>query len=190
LQGIVMAEDELSLACQKVGRFFYKFALLEQEINERIVDMLKLKGLAADVITHDIDFFKKLNLLKIVAVEQTPPEEKKRVENIFNAITIHNDIRQVMAHSRFEPRENGSVQFRRTVAKGGKVTVQDKDHLWDVGKFTKEFEKLEELRAKLNALKHKLTPTGLAGAGISFAAGSFNLSPSSGSLGFGGLRGK
>jgi hypothetical protein len=151
-----MAEDEFSLACQKVGLFFHKFAFLEQEINERIVDMLKLKGDAADVVSHGLDFFKKFNLLKTVAVGQTPSEEKERVEGIFSDIAKQNDSRQVMAHSRFEPGIKGSVQFRRTVAKDGKVKVQDKDHLWTVERFAGEFEKLDELRAKLNELKPRL----------------------------------
>ena len=47
--------DEVSLACQKVGRFLYDFARLEQEINERIVDILQPQGSAADVISHSLD---------------------------------------------------------------------------------------------------------------------------------------
>ena len=151
-----MAEDELSLACQKVGLFFHKFALLEQEINERIVDMLELKGDAADVVTHSLDFFKKLNTLWIVAIGRTPSEKKKRVERIFKAIAKRNDNRQIMAHCRFEP-VNGSVQFRRTVAKDGKVRVQDKDHLWSSEKFEKAFLELDDLRTKLGELKPQLT---------------------------------
>jgi hypothetical protein len=41
--------EQLFLACQKVGLFLHKFALLEQEVNERIADLLKLQGEAADV---------------------------------------------------------------------------------------------------------------------------------------------
>jgi hypothetical protein len=161
-------EDELSLACQKVGLFLHKFALLEQEINERIVDMLELKGLAADVIAHSVDFFKKLNLLHTVAVGQTPPKEKQRVKKIFDDIAKqNNDNRVVVAHSRFEPALKGSVQFRRTVARDGKVEVQDQKNLWTVAKFTEEFKKLDELRTKLNELKPRLT---WVGASMSFAA--------------------
>jgi hypothetical protein len=172
-----MAEDELSSACQKVGLFLHKFALLEQEINERIGDMLGLKGDAADVIAHSIDFMRKWNLLKTVALGQTPSKRKKRVAKIFSAIAIHNDNRVVMAHSRFEPGIKGSVQFRRTVAKGGKVEVQDQKHLWTVDRFTGECEKLDKLRAKLNKLKPELTVkydrngrSELLGAAMRFAA--------------------
>ena len=148
------------MACQKVGLFFHKFALLEQEINERIVDMLELKGDAADVVAHSLDFFKKLNILWIVAIELTPSEKKERVEEIFKAIAKQNDNRQIMAHCRFEP-VNGSVQFRRTVARDGKVKVQDKDHLWSSEKFEKAFLELDDLRTKLGELKPQLGPSAL-----------------------------
>jgi hypothetical protein len=44
--------DDLSKACEKVGRFLHDFALVEQEINERIADILNLKGDAADVVVN------------------------------------------------------------------------------------------------------------------------------------------
>jgi hypothetical protein len=43
-----MCNDAVSSAFQKVGRFFYDFALMEQDINERIIDKQQLKGGAAD----------------------------------------------------------------------------------------------------------------------------------------------
>jgi hypothetical protein len=79
--------DELSLACQKVGRFLHQFALVEQEINERIVDMLGLKGAAAQVVAHDLDFFKKVNILRIIAIETAPAADKRFIKGLFKAIT-------------------------------------------------------------------------------------------------------
>ncbi|ULK98491.1 hypothetical protein [Bradyrhizobium sp. I71] len=58
---------DLDVACAKVGRYLYEFALLEREINASIVQILDLKSDAADVVSHSLDFFKKVNLLKIVA---------------------------------------------------------------------------------------------------------------------------
>ena len=133
---------ELSLACQKVGLFLHKFALLEGEINERLSDMLKLKGDAADAIAT-IDFMKKWSLLKTVALGQTPQKRMKRVERIFNAIATRNDNRVVVAHGRFDPLTKGSVQF--------------KNQLWNADKFTGEFRELDRLRAKLKELKAELT---------------------------------
>ena len=125
-------------------------------MNERIVDILQLKDDAADVVAHSLDFFKKFNLLKTVAIGQTPPDEKKRVEDIFSGIAKQNDSRTMVAHCRFEPAAKGSVQFRRTVARDGKVKIDDP--LWTPEKFAEEFEKLDDLRAKLaGELKPTLT---------------------------------
>ena len=120
--------DDLSLACQKVGLFLHKFALLEHEMNERIVDILQLKDQAAGVVAHGLDFFKKFNLLKTVAIGQRrPPDEKKHVGKIFSGIARSKTIAPDCDGSSclFEPAINGSVQFRYTLAKDGKVDIKD-----------------------------------------------------------------
>jgi hypothetical protein len=55
-----------------------------------------------------------------------------------------------MAHCRFEPAANDSVQFRRTVVK---AEIKIDDPLWSPQKFEIEFKKLDDLRAKLIGLK-------------------------------------
>jgi hypothetical protein len=127
-----------------------KFAILEQEINERIFDLLKLEGAAADVVAHSVDFFKKWSLLRFVAIEKTPPRGRERVRNIFSGIEEQNRNRILMAHCRFEPAANDSVQFRRTVVK---AEIKIDDPLWSPQKFEIEFKKLDDLRAKLIGLK-------------------------------------
>ena len=62
-------EDDLLKACAKVGRFLHDFALVEQEFNDGIVQILDLKGAAADVIANSLDFLRKHNLLRTVALE-------------------------------------------------------------------------------------------------------------------------
>jgi hypothetical protein len=140
--------EQLLLACQKVGLFLHKFALLEHEMNERIVEILKLNDDAADVVARDLDFIKKWKLLETVVVGGQPAGKKKHVKTILNAISDQNNHRKVAAHCRFEPAANGSVQFRRTRA----------EHpLWTETDFAERFKKLDELRAALNALKPQLT---------------------------------
>jgi hypothetical protein len=101
-----------------------------------------------------LDFFKKYNLLRTVAVEHAPAAEKKGIETVFKGITKQNDHRILMAHCRFEAARKEGVQFRRTVAKDGKV--KNDDQLWPKEKFESECKKLEDLRAKLNGLKPTL----------------------------------
>ncbi|MFX6218492.1 hypothetical protein ABTF55_22085, partial [Acinetobacter baumannii] len=77
----------------KVGRYLYEFALLEREINASIVQILDLKSDAADVVSHSLDFFKKVNLLKIVANETAPKEDVNALQSLFNDIAKLNEGR-------------------------------------------------------------------------------------------------
>jgi len=148
------AEDDLSRACAQVGRFLHEFALVEQEINNGIVQILDLKGDAAHVIAHDIEFFRKLNLLKIVALETAPETEKESIGKLFSAVAKQNDHRNLMAHSRFEPAADEGVQFWRTVAKG---IVKKVDPLWTKQDFEDSYKRLRNIREKLTELRPTLT---------------------------------
>jgi hypothetical protein len=149
-----LVADDLSLACQRVGRFLHGFALLEHELNARIIEMLRLQGEGADVLAHGLDFAKKLNLLRTIAVVTAPSNDKKRVETLFSAIFEMNNDRILMAHCPFEPAGADAVQFRRTVAKDGKVNV--KDPLWPSTKFDSAYANLENHRQALGELKPRL----------------------------------
>jgi hypothetical protein len=148
--------EQLLLACQKVGLFLHKFALLEQEINERIVDLLKLEGVAAVVLLDSryLSFKNKLEILTLVASEKAPEAEKTDVAEIFHAIDAQNTNRNLMAHCRFEASANESVQFKRPI----KVKKQ-KDPLWLKEQFADETKKLEELRESLKKLRPQLIIT-------------------------------
>jgi hypothetical protein len=144
-------EDNLSRACAKVGRFLHEFALVEQEINNSIANILDLKGGAVDVVAHSVDFARKANLLRTVALETV---HKGYVEKLFRAIFKHNDDRVLMAHSVFEPTANEGVQFKRTVARDGKITKQDP--LWTKQKFDDSYKGLRDAQEKLMELGQTL----------------------------------
>ncbi len=135
-------EDDLSKACAKVGRFLHDFALVEQEINGGIVQILDLKGTAADVIANSLDFIRKVNLFRTVALETAPEPEKEGVGKLFSAIAAQNDDRILMAHSTFELAADDGVQFRRTVAKDGKIKKEDP--LWTKQKFEQSYNRLHD----------------------------------------------
>ncbi len=135
-------EDDLSKACAKVGRFLHDFALVEQEINGGIVQILDLKGTAADVIANSLDFIRKVNLFRTVALETAPEPEKEGVGKLFSAIAAQNDDRILMAHSTFELAADDGVQFRRTVAKDGKIKKEDLR--WTKQKFEQSYNRLHD----------------------------------------------
>jgi hypothetical protein len=150
---LTVAEDDLSKACAKVGRFLHEFALVEQEINNGIVQILDLRGNAADVIAHDIDFIRKVNLLKIVALENVPETKKQSIGKLFSDVAEKNNDRILMAHSRFEPAAAEGVQFWRTVAKG---IVKKLDPLWTKQDFENSYKRLHNIREKLTELSPML----------------------------------
>ncbi|MGE0061430.1 MAG: hypothetical protein AB7T86_05055 [Xanthobacteraceae bacterium] len=152
-----MSEDELSQACSKVGRFLYEFALVEDGINGCITDILQLKGDAADVVAHSVDFFRKANLLRTVAMNTGPAADRTKITKLFSAIAEQNNNRVMLAHSVFEPAEGGGVQFRRTVAKDGAVKKQDP--LWTHKDFAASYNRLQEICEQLKELRPTLVYT-------------------------------
>ena len=96
-----MCSDALSMACEKVGRFLHDFALLEREINNGIIAILELEGGAAEVLSQKLDFAKKVTLLKTIAMETAPPEEKQDIDTTFKAVWKQNENRLLMAHCSF-----------------------------------------------------------------------------------------
>jgi hypothetical protein len=151
----IVPEDDLSKACAKVGRFLHEFALVEQEINNGIVQILNLKGDAADVVANSIDFFRKANLLRTVALETAPEEERGGIGKLFSAIAEQNNDRILMAHGMFEPAADEGVQFRYTAAKDGKV--KKSDPLWTKQNFEDSYKRLHDIREKLTELSPTLT---------------------------------
>jgi hypothetical protein len=65
--------------------------------------------------------------------------------------------RQVVVHSSFEPATGGGVQFKRTVAKDGRVRVDDQ--VWDDEKFSKRCSDMSRLEANLDKLIQLIKPT-------------------------------
>ncbi|MGY4299936.1 hypothetical protein ACVWXN_008031 [Bradyrhizobium sp. i1.4.4] len=130
---------------------------MEREINTSIVQMLDLKSDAADVVAHSLDFFKKVNLLKIVANETAPKEDQDELQDLFNAIAKLNEGRVLMAHGALEPAQNDGVQFRVTSARGGAVKVREP--LWDKKQFEDVYAKLQSTRESVKKVRPSLTVT-------------------------------
>ena len=146
---MTVTEEELSKACAKVGHFLHEFALVEQEINQCIVQILDLKGDAADWVVRKITFGNKSILLKIAALETAPPEERETMNELFTNVSKQNKNRNVMAHRIFEPADNDGVQFWPTVA--------NDDSLWTKQRFEDSYQDLHAIRENLKQLRPKLT---------------------------------
>jgi hypothetical protein len=148
--------DLLERACALVGRFQYHFGRVEQKINEAVIKLLDLDEKAGQIVTGSVDFAKKVNLVRTSASQQLSDAKNKQfAEDTCNAVFDINTTRQNVIHAAFEP-VGDSVQFRRTVAKDGRVRVLD--DLWDANAFDAQWKKMKALEDALNSLILKIKP--------------------------------
>lgn len=129
---------------------------MEEQLNVAIAALFKLGEPAAEILTANLDFVRKVHIVQSAVNEQNAsPDQawlRKEIKDTFGTILGVNTERQVVAHSAFEPGGGGGVQFRRTVAKG---QINRQDPFWDEAKFAREFETMKRLEASLaNVLRH------------------------------------
>jgi hypothetical protein len=148
--------DPIARTCELVGQFAYHFSRLEEQLNSAIIHLFKLDQDTADIITSNIDFARKLNIVHSAVNEQnaSPEQEwlRKSIKEAFGALHAVNMERQIVAHSTFAPDEKDGVQFKRTVARG---QLNRLDPYWSEEKFQKECERMQKLERELeNVLRH------------------------------------
>jgi hypothetical protein len=155
----IAVDDPLGPACELVGRFLYHFAGVEQRLDAAIAKLFELTDDAADILTANIDFSRKINLIEtIVRVQALDKTVKWQSDatDLTNAIKgINSPHRQIAAHSSFEPAENGSVRFKRTKAKG---KLQREEPVWTKAMFNGHFSEMDKCAAKLDKLIADLRP--------------------------------
>jgi hypothetical protein len=151
--------DPIARACELVGRFAYHFSRLEEQLNSAIIRLFKLDETTADIITANIDFARKLNIVQSAVNEQNARADqatlKKLIEDTFAGIFAVNMERQIVAHSAFEPHTMGGVQFKRTVARGH---LNRMDPHWSEDKFKSEFDKMQRLERNLEDILRQIKP--------------------------------
>jgi hypothetical protein len=149
--------DPLETVCSLVGRFQYHFGKVEQKIDHAVIKLLDLDEKAGPVVTGSVAFASKVNLVRTCAYQQAGNEQDKQFakqtcDDVFDV----NDVRQIVIHSSFEPVDDGSVQFRRTVAKDGRIRVDDQ--VWNNERFSKHYSKMTSLEADLDKLIELIKP--------------------------------
>jgi hypothetical protein len=155
----VVEDDPLGKACELVGRFLFHFAGVERRIDAAVAKLFELTDDAADTLTANIDFSRKVNLIKTMVDLQASdkaPAWRTNGSDLLKAIRGINDPhRQTIAHSSFEPAENNSVRFKRTLAKG---KLQRDEPVWTKAAFEKHFADMDKYAAQLDRLIADLKP--------------------------------
>src|SRR6478752_808724 len=70
----------LDRACLLVGRFLLHFSKIEAELNEAIRKLFELNPDSADTVCANIDFSKKINIVKSALIDQST--DGSQIENI------------------------------------------------------------------------------------------------------------
>src|SRR5262245_9469557 len=149
--------DLLETACSLVGRFQYHFGRVEQKIDQAVIKLLDLDDKAGPVVTGSVAFASKVNFVRTSAYQQAGnDDDKKFAEKTCNDVFEVNNVRQIVIHSSFEPADAGGVQFKRTVAKDGRIRVDDQ--VWNNEKFSKHYAKMTSLEADLDKLIALIKP--------------------------------
>ena len=149
--------NRLQQACLLVGRFQYHFARIEQKIDQGVIKVLDLDDKAGPIVTASVDFAKKLNLLWAVAYKQaTDDKGREFVDRTCKDVFAVNTDRQRVIHSSFEPAPTGGVEFKRTVASHGRVSVDDR--VWGDKEFDDQYTKMNTLADDLDKLIDVIKP--------------------------------
>jgi 3-methyladenine DNA glycosylase/8-oxoguanine DNA glycosylase len=148
--------DPLARACELVGRFVYYFSRVEQQLDAAITKLFKLDPAYAPIVTANLDFYKKLQVVQCAVDLQTKAGMQiTNAKRTLNRVAEVNNDRQVVAHSPFDAGDPDGVQFKRTVAKG---QLKIEACHWTEKEFEQRFKKLKRLEANLEQIIKKLEP--------------------------------
>lgn len=152
-------DDHLKLACERVGRFLFHYALAERSLDMALAKLFELNEDAADVITVNIPLTRKLDVLSSAVAIQAAEKSrgwKEQADELLKAFRNLNDpYRITIAHSSFDAAGADAVRFRRTTAR---KSLKREEPLWDAKKFEDLYSRLESCSSALEQLAADLKP--------------------------------
>jgi hypothetical protein len=152
------SDEAFQTACQQVGEFLYHFSLLEREIDDGIGKLMGIGAGAVDIVTANIDFARKVNVLRSAEVFTADMPDKTRskfLKDTFSAIMSLNEKRKIVAHCMFSPGKQSAVVFRRAVA-SSRLQVEDVE--WSDPQFRSVFAEADKATADMRRIIEELVP--------------------------------
>jgi hypothetical protein len=128
-----------------VGEFMWHFAMLEDDLNNLVEQMMGLETMNGAILINHLDIAKKVNLA-VCGMQLQPIDQKAAIKDL-NKIFGINEDRKIVAHCLFGPTTEGeAVDFHRT-------TTNKKLSLdlvtWTKDDFRAKFERMTEVRNRL-----------------------------------------
>lgn len=147
---------ELDRADLLVGRFFRFFGAIEAELNEAIRKLFELPPNSAGTVCANIDFFKKLNIVRSALTDQDADgKHKEKIKELFGRIAATNDNRLLAAHTHFEANGTDGVVFNRIIAKTG---LRRTPTTWTENDCSRMFAEMEAIRKELHVIAQSIAP--------------------------------
>ena len=137
-----------------VGRYFYHFSKMEQALDEGIGTLLRIERGAYAIVTTKVDFSVKIGILIAMEAHQAVLQTKHR-KKLFNQLKEAAELRNVIAHSRFDPAESGGVVFYR---KRVTTTLTSTEIRWNNEDIQRECKTLDLLAVTVKTLVETMTP--------------------------------
>jgi len=145
--------DPLAHACELVGRFFYHFSRMEEQLNAAIARLFKLEGRYAQTVTALMNINAKIDA---IAMALSQGKFSVNTEALIDDIRgMNHPVRTTVAHYVFEPEEDG-VRFTRVTATRGKFK-EEQPHL-SKADFEDHYKELERLTGELKQIVTELKP--------------------------------
>jgi hypothetical protein len=119
-----------------------------------ISKVLTLNEGSKDIVCANLDFWKKLNIIRSAVALQFEDKDKELVATLNKVMEINN-YRQTVIHSTFEAGPNDNVRFSRVIAKNS-LERQTQD--WDPARFHQRFETMGKIKDELERLVTDLKP--------------------------------
>ena len=139
-----------------VGRFFRLFGAIEAELNEAIRKLFELPANSAETVCANIDFFKKLNIVKSALNDQdVQGKHKEEIKSLFNRIAAMNNHRVTAAHANFDANGDDGVVFSRITATIG---LQRTSPTWTEKDCSEMFTEMEAIRKELHVIAQTIAP--------------------------------
>src|SRR5262249_18265323 len=126
------------------------FSRVEVQLDAAITKLFKLDPNVAPIVTSNIDFARKVQIVRSAVQyqnENAPNKISAVVE--FSEVYEMNTDRQIVAHNSFEPDGAEAVQFKRSIAH---KKLQQIDPRWSKDQFEQRYNKLQELEANLTKM--------------------------------------
>lgn len=123
-------------------------------MNRGVAKVLSLNDGAKDIVCANLDFMKKLNIIRSAVALQFEDKDKKLAATLSKVVEINN-YRQTVIHSTFEASSNEGVRFSRVIAK---TNLERQTEGWNETQFKQRFKTMGKLKDDLDRLVTNLEP--------------------------------